>query len=883
MLRADAGLGKSALLDYAARQAYAFIVLRASGVEAESELDFAGLHSLVRPILGLLDEVPAPQREALSGAVGLLSAQATADRFLVSAGVLSLLAAAAEQRPLLCLVDDAQWLDAPSADSLAFAARGLGAEGAVLLFATREEERSRFDATGIPELVLAGLDRDCAIELLARRAEGAAPAVRERLVREAAGNPLALLELPAALSEEQLAGRAPLLDPIPLTSRLQDVFRSRVECLPASTQTALQLVAADEAGELPVILAAIGALDISADVFDPAEDAGLIQIAGGHVVFRHPLVRTAVYESATFGQRRRAHSALARAYSADQHADVRVWHLAAAAVSADENIAQALEHAAQRSQARGGHASAATALERAAGLSEGRTARGRRLAAAAHAAYVGGQIHRAADLVTRALPDADRGERARLLGVRGIIDGFGFTRLLPEAVTTLEEAIACSDDASLSLQLLLEAVGIAMYMADYDRADALCKRAAELTPVTDVDRVTAALLAAGRASDLEGDHARAVEFTAQAAELAERLDDATSLIWVAGAIGRAGHWGDGLPYASRAVQLARDRGLIAVLPYALQAYATQLLGQGRFDLAYAAAEEGWGLAQDVGLPWAATWALADLAMIDAIRGDEARAMEHLDRLREYSSSIVDLVTAAVGRALGMLELGAGRPSEALEHLLTAVEVVRPESNPVVLSGVCDAVEAAVRAQRLDAVMPHFKRLEGWIERFPHPARVALLERCRALLDERNAERHYRDALAHAHALNAFERARTELLYGEWLRRERRRIEARTHLRTAFASFDQLRAAPWAERCRAELRASGETARRRDAAARDQLTPQELQIALFAADGRTNPEIAAQLFLSPRTIDYHLRKVFAKLDITSRSELSGMELRSAVTV
>ncbi len=859
VLRGEAGLGKSALLRYAADRADGFTVLEASGVEAEAELDFGGVHGLLRPILTYLPELPEPQRVAVSAALGL-SMEASSDRFLVSAGVLSLLAAAAEEQPLLCVIDDAQWLDVPTADALVFAARRLGAEAVVLLFAAREGESRRFEATGLGELVLRGLDRASALELLDRRTEGASAAVRERLLEDAAGNPLALLELPAGLSQQQLAGRAPLSLSIPLSSRLEEAFRRRVARLPTATQTVLQLIAADEAGELAVILSAAGELGLPDDVLDPAEEARLVAVRDGYVVYRHPLVRSAVYESATSAQRRHGHAALAHAYPADQFLDRRVWHQAAAALDPDERLADALEQAAERSRIRGGHGTAATAFERAGQLSGTSSTGGRRLAAAARAAYVGGQVDRAADLVARALPDADRPQRSRLLGLQGMIDGFA--RLQPDAVRTLESAIELSDDVSFSLELLLEAVGLAFYMADHEQADVLCRRAADFPPTSDFDRLIVAVLTAEYA-----DHVRAAELTAEATEIAERLHDARCLIWVAGAAGRTGDWGDGLPYASRAVQIARERGFLATLPNALQAYASQLVGCARFDLAYAAAEEGWQLARDLGLPWAASWTCADLATIDAIRGDAERVTEHLAQLKRLASSSADLVQAAVGRAQGLLDLGAGRPATALEHLLAAIEVIRHGSSPIMMSGVPDAVEAAVRAQRVDAVLPYYEGFQAWIERFPNPARLALLERCRAMLDDDgDAEAHYRRALDRSAALNPFDQARTELLYGEWLRRGRRRLEARPQLRNAIAAFERLGAAPWTNRARNELRASGETTRRRDASTRDQLTPRELQIAILAADGRTNPDIAAQLFLSPRTIDYHLRKVFAKLDI-----------------
>jgi DNA-binding CsgD family transcriptional regulator len=878
VIRAEAGMGKTALLRYAADEARDMLVLSVTGVEAESDLDYSGLHSLVRPVVELLPRLPDPQRAALAAALGLAPAGG-ADRFLISAGVLTLLAAAAEERPVLCLADDAQWLDVPSAGSLVFAARRLGAEGVAILFAAREGERRRFDAPGLEELVLVGLDPGSAVELLDRGERALAPSVRERLLAEAAGNPLALLELPACLSDAQLSGRTRMPDAIPLSSRLQLAFRQQVEALPRATRSALLLAAADDAGELGVILPAAAGLDLPEDALDSAERAGLIETDGLKLRFRHPLIRSAVYESATSAERRRAHGALAEACRTDEHADRRLWHLSVATLVADEEIATGLEAAAERSRMRGGHASAATALERAASLSETESARGRRLAGAARAAYVAGQVDRASDLVNRSLPIADRADRSHLLGLRGVIDANA--GLLPDAVRTVLEAIALSEDPSDSLGMLLEACLMVTYMGDADRLAAMCRRASEFPPATDIDRFIVILLTAG-AAEIEGDFNTAERLAGDAIELAARLDDARCLIWASVIAGRAGTAGDGLHYANRAVRIARERALVSTLPYALQAQASQLLGLGRFDLVYSAAEEGRDLALDIGQPWIASLNVSYLSIIDALRGAEQLVHARNDEQQALvASSGPTRITANVAYAEGLLELGLGRPSEALERLLIPIHTVRPQSNPVAVRAVPDAVEAAMRAQRLDEVTDEYAAFESWVERFPHPARWAFLARCRALIDESGAERHYHDSLASADALSPFDRARTELLYGEWLRRDRRRIDARVHLRSALDDFERLGVTPWADRARAELRASGETARRRDPSTRDQLTPQELRIAGLAAGGLTNPEIGAQLFLSPRTIDYHLRKVFAKLGIASRAELAGVDLGEPV--
>jgi DNA-binding CsgD family transcriptional regulator len=878
VVRGEAGMGKTALLGYAADRAADMRVLRATGVQAESDLAFAGLHALLWPITDELLQLPAPQREALAAALGLASGEGR-DRFLVSAGALSLLAAAAEAGPLLCLVDDAQWLDLPSADSLLFTARRLVAEGVVIVFGSREGEDRRFEGPGLQELVLGALDRECALTLLGRSSPGAADQVRERLLAEAGGNPLALLELSAALSEAQLSGRAPLPAALPLTARLRQAFVQRIRRLPESTQAALLVAGAENAGELRVIRRAAAGLILPPDALDPAEEAGLVLTDGVTLTFRHPLVRAVVYESAALGRRQRVHAALADALAGERRPDRALWHRAMGTYTPDEEIAADLEASARQSQHCGGHASAASAFERAAELSEAESKRGTRLALAAEAAWGAGQAERAHGLIERSLPIADRAQRLRLLYLSGVIEGR--RGWLHHGVTALLNAAALSEDPALSLQILRDAAAMAIYAGDYEEVIAIGARAAKLPRTTDVDRYIAVAVTA-YAADLSGDQARGAVLAAEAVELAERLDDPMCLISAAATAGRQSVVADGLRYASRAVDIVRERALVSALPLALQAQARALIGWSRFDLAYAAAEEGWRLALDVEQSWAASLNLAHLARIDALRGAEELVGTRVAELQALvATSGANVLTCSIAMTVGLLELGLGRPGPALDRLLVVVSGVRPESNPLFVLGVPDAVEAAVRADRPSEVSTHLNRFENWVQQFPNPARLALLARCRALVDDDDAERHFSQAVELADALSPFDRARSTLLYGEWLRRHRRRVDARRHLRTAMEVFQQLGVSPWEERARSELRASGETARKRDPSSRDQLTPQELQIARLVADGMTNPDVAAQLFLSPRTIDYHLRKVYAKLEIASRADLAGADLGEPV--
>ena len=876
VLRGEAGIGKTALLAYAAERVCSRGVLRTAGVESESDLDFAGLYGLLRPIEDKLGELPEMQAAALAGALGL-GPSIGSDRLLVSAAALSLLAAAADDGPLLCLIDDAQFLDVASADALVFSARRLAAEPVALMFAVREGAGRGFVAPGLPELVLEGLGAEAAAQLLATSAPAAADPVREWLLAEAAGNALALLELPSGLSPAQLQGRAALPETTPLSSRLRSAFMQRIDRLPTGTRTALLIAAVDDVGEVATVVRAAGEAGLPEDALDPAERAGLLHVAGAGIVFRHPLVRSALLESSTHSQRRGAHAALAAALSGAEHADRRVWHQALATMVADEKVARELEASARRSQARAGHASAATAFVRAAELSAGEGRRVGRLAAAAEAAWAAGQPERARELIARALPLTTAQARAELLYLRGVIEAR--TGDLRSAVAVLVEAADASEAESLTLEMLTEATEAAEYAGDYAQAAAIGARADAIEPRSETDRFRVAALS-GMAAELAGDHERAAPLLREAIRRAEQFEDPGPLVWaslIATMGNMGGNFGDGLPYSTRAVTIARERGLLSILPAALWAQANALVGQGHFSLARSAAEEGIRLASDFGHHWGASWNLTLLAALDALRGDESAARADAAEAIELAAiGGATMILANAEWALGQLELTLGRPGEATDRLLLVSALGRHESNPLIgLWSIPDLIEAAARSGRLDETVDRFDRYADWVQHSPSPARLSVLARCRALAGEGDVREQFETALAPDATISPFLQARTELLYGEWLRRERHRREARRHLRRAADLFRQVGAPPWEERAEAELRATGETARRRDPSTLDQLTPQELQIAGLVAAGMTNRQIAAQLFLSPRTIDYHLRKVFSKLGVSSRTELVRM--------
>jgi ATP/maltotriose-dependent transcriptional regulator MalT len=461
-------------------------------------------------------------------------------------------------------------------------------------------------------------------------------------------------------------------------------------------------------------------------------------------------------------------------------------------------------------------------------------------AEAAEAAWAAGQAERARGLVARSLPDADGGQRVRLLYLSGVIKAR--SGWLPDALGPLLQAIEDSDDASLILEMLYDGYEFASYSEAHDQLAELARRAAEVEPASETDRFLAAALKTW-GSELSRDHARGALLAAEALERAGRLDDPRCLILAAVTADREGSWGDGLAHANRAVAFARERGLLSVLPQALAAQSTELIGRSRFDLGYSVAEEGSRLALDIGQPWTAAWNVANRATVEALRGQEDEARAHVDALQQLAATSGASFTILGERVLGLLDLTLGRPAEALEHLRRyAAAPAGVLMTPHRHLQLPDVVEAAARAHKPDEAAEHLARLQAWVEQFPTPARLALFARCQALVAESDAEPHFVRAIELAEALSPFERAQSELLFGEWLRRERRRVDARPHLRAALELLQRLALPPWEERARAELRASGETARRRDPSTRDQLTPQELQIAHLVADGMTNREI-----------------------------------------
>jgi DNA-binding CsgD family transcriptional regulator len=872
VIRGEAGIGKSALLDYAARQAHDMQILRAAGVESESELPFAGLHQLLRPVMSAIERLPEAQGAALRAAIGVDSG--TAERFLVSVAFLGLLAEVADEQPLLAIVDDAHWLDRASAEALVFAARRLRADDAALLFAVRDGEQW-FPGAGVREVVLRGVNAAaCDAVIDERGGRELSPELRRRVISEAAGNPLALIELPRALSEADATAPQTELSRLPLTEELERAFLARVRTLPAPVQSLLLLAACDDTRELAVVRRAARRLELGEDAVGRAERAGLLSVSDGELRFRHPLVRSAVHQHATETERRRAHLALADALDSSDHADRRAWHRACACLDYDEAVATELEQTAERAARRGGYGAAVRALKHSAGLTSDSAIRARRLVAAGEAAIMSGEIRHALALVDTAErlepPLQLLGEMSRLRGVAELRQGNP-----NRAYELLSDAAEREPDAGNALRLLLLAAEAGSYAGRMAWMVELGRRASNINPREPLDVFRQRLLI-GIGLILEGNPAAGVPVAREALSVAQSLDEPPDLIAAGAAALYVGDDGLAGRLYTRAAETARRRGALGLVPYALELLTVCESTADRFAAATAAATEGLDMARETGMMTSAAHLLARMALIAAKQGREHDCRQlAAEALHESVPRNLVLPIVTAKWALGILELGLGHPHEALNQLN---ELARPDAEYHEIAShfsAPDRVEAAVRSGQNDLAGAALAEFEAWPAEVAPDWALALAARCHALLiSGPAAEAHFEEALAlHGHE-RPFERARTELAFGEMLRRAGRRTDARPHLRNALAEFERLASEPWAERARAELRASGETARKRDPSTIDQLTPQELQIARLVADGGlSNPEIAARLFLSRKTVEYHLHKVYSKLGVSSRGELA----------
>jgi DNA-binding CsgD family transcriptional regulator len=872
VVHGEAGVGKTALLEYAAEAARELRIARTFGVEADMELPFAAVQQLCSPFFELIERLPQPQGDALGAAFGL-SPGPTPNRFLVGLAVLGLLAEAAEEQPLVCVVDDAQWLDVASVRTLAFVARRLLAERIALVFATR----TLGDAiAGLPELHVEPLGRRDARALL----ESVLPArlderVLDRIVAETRGNPLALLELPRGLSPTQLAGGFGLPAAVPLSASIEESFTRRLANLPGDARRLLLVAAADPVGDTALVWRAAQQLGIPESVAGTVEAEGLLDL-GARVVFRHPLVRSAVYRAAGLKERRAVHGALAEATDPLVDPDRRAWHRAQAASLPDEDVAAELERSAGRAQARGGLAAVAAFLERAAALTPESEQRARRVLAAAGAKRDAGDLEAALGLLV-GVEDAALDElgRARIDLLRAQIAlaqwrGGDAGRLFLSAAKRLEPL-----DPELARETYLEALGGAMAndVEVVGGAPAVAA-AARAAPHGTVSPRTADVLLDAFAIRLTDGYAAAVPALAEALELLLAMDVSNEGVgrWFSLSGARDGNivalemWDHEALHllAARQVQVARDRGALVHLQFALSFLARSHMFAGELTAATLMIDEARLIAEATGNP-----ALVNAPIILAAwRGHEARASELLEATSEEAAT---RRWTSNNYARSVLYNGLGRHDAARDAAWEAFQ-----ADPIGYGTwlVPELAEAASRtADRallefaLEWISERTRAISsGWAS--------GIEARVRALLSEGEAaDTLYRQSIAHLSDTRArLELARTHLLYGEWLRRERRRLDARKHLRAALDAFTSMGAEAFARRAERELLATGEHARKRTVETLDQLTPQETQIARLAADGHTNQEIATRLFISPSTVEYHLRKVFRKLDVKSRTQL-----------
>ncbi|TCK22445.1 helix-turn-helix transcriptional regulator [Pseudonocardia endophytica] len=874
VLRGDAGMGKTALFDHAAAAAADMRVLRAVGIESEAELPFAGLHVLLGPVVDRIDHLPDPQRNALRVALGMQTGQ-PGDRFLLGLAVLMLLSDAAGDGPLLCLVDDAQWMDRGSADVLLFAARRLDAEGVVLLFAARDFDGPGFPAPGIAEARLEPLPDETAARLLEDRAGDLPRETRDGIVAEAQGNVLALLEF----TEAQRTGAA-VTEPfrtrgVPQRSRVLRMFSEQVAALPQRTRDLLVTIAADTSGDPGVVLDAGAGLGCTAVDLEPAESGNLVVLAGGRLDFRHPMIRSAVYQEAPLQTRLRVHAELARVFGTQGNVCQRAWHLAASTTGPDDEVAAALENSAGIDGSLGGHSAAASALERAAELSREEPDRGRRLLMAAEAAVQGGHSERADGLAGRASALlTDGGSQARIAVVRARVAEqearpVEVHGLLVDAARAVHAQVP-----DVAMDMLVWAAEAAWSDGSTHTVEDTWRLAGQLAPgrpeaLAVLERFVTAVTRLGPGSVAEG--VAAVRSLFGSGEWEPR-DAATA---VSGRL-LLGEVREAHDLAVARERGLRDRGAIGALPLALSLHLGTALHLGRHAEARAAGTEGLQIVEDTQQSRGRSELCAGMARLAALEGDEPRCVELAGAVDTGSGG----AAARARGALALLDLGAGRAESARDRLRAIVDGTVPLEG---LMAVPDLVEASARLGHPKEAADALAWFEEWVDAVERPWARSLALRCRALLAESEPDRAgalYDQAVASHRddAESPFERARTTLLQGEWTRRSRRPGAARSALRFAADTFEQLGARPWAERAATELRAAGESqAGGYRPAVGSGLTAQELAVVRLAATGMSNRAIGTQMFLSSRTVGYHLYKAFPKLGVSSRGELAALDL------
>ena len=879
VMRGEAGIGKTALLEYLVQTASGMTVARAAGVESEMELAYASLHQICGPLLDRLPGLPTPQRDALEIVFGV-RAGAGPDRFLVGLGVLGLLSGVGEERPFLCIVDDAQWLDQASALTLAFVARRLRADPVGIVFAVREPGP---ELQHLPELEVRGV-RDGEARALLSSAVGFKldERVRDRIIAETRGNPLALLELPQGLTATQLAGGFGLPEARGLTTRIEESFLRRLDTLPEGARRLVLVAAAEPVGDPLLLWHAAQQLGIDRTAADAAVAQGLLAI-DERVTFRHPLVRSAVYGSAAVEDRRAVHLALAEVTDHKVDPDRRAWHLAAAAAGPDEEIAAELERSAGRAQARGGAAAAAAFLKRSVALTRDPVRRAGRALAAAQAQLQAGAF----DVALQLLSTAEAGSRDE--------SGSAQVELLRGQIAFASTAGGEAPELLLHAARRIEALDIALARDTYLDAWGAALFASNLARIGDVREASRAAIAAPqpalapRPSDVLLD-GLAVAVTEGRAAAASNLRQATSA-FAEGEIGIAEglRWGWLATFAPlmlwdeeswhkllvRQVQMVREAGLLVHLPNYLHSWGGNLAWRGEFSAAASLVSEADVVAEATGTRFARYAAV----VLAGLQGKEAEASAVIDvEVRNATAAGQGLLIQVCQWVSGTLYNGLGRYEKALQETQRANEAAAPVISAWALP---ELIEAAARTGKTQLGVEALEQLAEATGAGGTDWGLGVLARSRALLsDGDDAEGSYREAIDRlSRTALAPELARAHLVYGEWLRRGTRRVDARTQLRVAHDLFGSIGMEGFAERARTELQATGENVRLHVVETHHDLTAQEQQIAELARDGLSNPEIGARLFLSPRTVEWHLRHVFLKLGIKSRRELATAMPRS----
>jgi len=874
VVRGDPGVGKSVLLGHLAAKASGAgcRVARAVGVQSEMELAFAGLHQLCVPMLDHAGSIPGPQHDALRTAFGM-AAGPPPDRFFVGLAVLSLLSEVARDRPLVCVIDDVQWLDRASVQALGFAARRLAADPVGVVFAARDPWA---ELAGLPELEVTGLGEEDARALLASALPGPLDArVADLIVAETRGNPLALLELPRGLSPAELAGGFGLPGAAPLAGRIEDSFTRQLAALPDQTRRLLALAAADPSGDRALVWRAARRLGIPVQAAAPAVEAELVEF-GGQVRFRHPLARSAAYRSAAFSERQQLHAALAEVTSPQADPDRRAWHLAAAAPGPDEDVAVELEQSAERAQARGGLAAAAAFLQRSVELSVDPARHADRALAAAQASMQAGAFGKALELLAAAeAGPLDEFASARVDLLRGQIafatgQGSDAPPLLLRAAKRLEPF-----DLGLARETYLNAWMAANVAGRLAGAGSMLEvaRAARAVPPPKPSR-SLDLLLDGFALLVTDGPAAAAPALRQAASAFASADlprkEGLQFGWMASGAANALWDTDGhRAILVQQVRLTRAAGALEQLPFALISLAMADAWRGDFTGADSLLAEADAVCDATG---GGRMARYTALLVAALRGNQAEVAPLLEEAIAEAEAEGQGGNAAYAYwDTAILHNGLGRYADAL----AAAEQATGDAHVYIsMWALPDLIEAAVRTGNVQIAIGALERLAETTQAGGTDFGLGLESRCRALVRKgETAEGRYREAVDRlGRARMRPDLARAHLLYGEWLRRENRRVDARAQLRTAYEMLDAIGMEAFAERARRELMATGETVRKRSPDTRDQLTPQEEQIARLARDGLSNPEIGAQLFLSARTVEWHLRKVFTKLGISSRRQL-----------